>query len=193
MGVAAFADLVKETSPAAIARLRELGIRVFMLTGDRAAAAASIARQCGLDGFEAEVLPRRKEEVVREYQQKGFFVGMVGDGINDAPALARADVGIAIGSGADVARETGDMVLVRNDLMDVVRAITLGRATLARIKQNLFWAFFYNLLGTPLAAGVLYYPFGVTLRPEFAGLAMALSSVSVVVNSLLLKRIGRRL
>jgi Cu+-exporting ATPase len=193
MGVAAFADLVKETSPAAIARLRELGIRVFMLTGDRAAAAAAIARQCGVDGFEAEVLPRRKEEVVREYQQKGFFVGMVGDGINDAPALARADVGIAIGSGADVARETGDMVLVRNDLMDVVRAITLGRATLARIKQNLFWAFFYNLLGIPIAAGVLYYPFGVTLRPEFAGLAMALSSVSVVVNSLLLKRIGRRL
>ena len=110
-----------------------------------------------------------------------------------AAALARADVWIAIGSGADVARETGDMVLVRNDLMDVVRAITLGRATLARIKQNLFWAFFYNLLGIPLAAGVLYYPFGVTLRPEFAGLAMALSSVSVVVNSLLLKRIGRRL
>lgn len=192
-GVAAFADLLKETSRQAVAELRRLGIEVRMITGDRHEAAAAIARQAGIDGFEAEVLPDRKQEVVREFQRKGILVGMAGDGINDAPALAAADVGIAVGSGADVAKETGDVVLVRSDLMDVVRAVRLGRATLVRIKQNLFWALFYNVLGIPLAAGVFYYPFGITLSPEFAGLAMAFSSVSVVVNSLLLKRVAGRL
>ena len=146
-----------------------------------------------MDSFEAGVLPDRKQQIVRDYQERGYSVGMVGDGINDAPALARADIGIAIGSGADVAKETGDVILVRNDLMDVVRAIRLGRATLAKVRQNLFWAMFYNILGIPLAAGALYYPLGLTLKPEFAGLAMAFSSVSVVTNSLLLKRIGRKL
>jgi len=192
-GMAAFSDLLKENSRQAVTELQRLGIEVRMITGDRYDAAAAIARQAGIDGFEAEVMPDRKQEVVREYQKKGIFVGMAGDGINDAPALALADVGIAIGSGADVAKETGDVVLIRNDLMDVVRAVRLGKATLSRIKQNLFWALFYNVLGIPLAAGVFYYPFGITLKPEFAGLAMAFSSVSVVVNSLLLKRVGRKL
>ncbi|MDD3294710.1 MAG: copper-translocating P-type ATPase, partial [Geobacteraceae bacterium] len=193
LGIAAFADLLKENSRQAVAEMKKMGIEVRMLTGDRREAAAAIARQAGIDTFESEVLPDRKQDVVREYRKRGLFVGMVGDGINDAPALALADVGIAIGSGADVAKETGDVVLVRNDLMDVVRAIRLGKATLARIKQNLFWALFYNVLGIPIAAGLLYYPFGITLNPEFAGLAMALSSFSVVVNSLLLKRVEGRL
>jgi Cu+-exporting ATPase len=193
LGIAAFSDQLKETSSLAVSNLKKSGIKVWMITGDRQDAAAVIAHQAGVDGFEAEVVPERKQQIVREYQAQGFFVGMVGDGINDAPALAMADVGIAIGSGADVAKETGDVILVSNDLQDVVRAVTLGKATLARIKQNLFWAFFYNMLGIPLAAGVFYYPFGISLKPEFAGLAMAFSSVSVVVNSLLLKRVTARL
>ncbi len=193
MGIAAFADPLKDNSAEAIAELKRLGIATYMITGDHRAAAATVAKAAGVDGFEAEVLPERKQQVVKEYRARGLYVGMVGDGINDAPALAAADIGIAIGSGADVAKETGDVVLVRDDPMDVVRAIRLGRATLARIKQNLFWALIYNLLGIPEAAGALYYPFGITLRPEFAGLAMAFSSVSVVFNSLLLRRVGKRL
>ncbi len=193
LGIAALADRLKASSAAAVAELRRLGIRTFMITGDQRAAAAVVARQAGVDGFEAGVLPERKQQVVKEYQQKGLSVGMVGDGINDAPALAQADIGIAIGGGTDVAKETGDVVLVRDDLMDVVRAIRLGRATLAKIKQNLFWALIYNILGIPVAAGVLYFPLHLTLKPEFAGLAMAFSSVSVVTNSLLLKRMRNRL
>ena len=193
VGIAALADRLKPSSALAVAEMRRLGIRTFMITGDQRAVAAAIARAAGVDGFEAEVLPERKQQVVKEYQEKGESVGMVGDGINDAPALARADIGIAIGGGTDVAKETGDVILVRDDLMDAVRAIRLGRATLAKIKQNLFWALFYNVLGIPVAAGILYYPLGITLKPEFAGLAMAFSSVSVVTNSLLLKRVGKRL
>ena len=193
LGIAALADRLKASSAAAVAEMRRLGIKTYMITGDQQVVAAAIALQAGVDGFEAGVLPERKQQVVKEYQEKGFTVGMVGDGINDAPALARADIGIAIGGGTDVAKETGDIILVRDDLMDVVRAIRLGRATLAKIKQNLFWALFYNILGIPIAAGALYYPLGITLKPEFAGLAMAFSSVSVVSNSLLLKRLRKKL
>jgi len=193
LGIAAFSDRLKSSSAAAVSEMRRLGIKTFMITGDHRDVAAAVARQAGVDGFEAEVLPDRKLEVVKEYQAKGMFVGMVGDGINDASALAQADIGIAIGSGTDVAKETGDVILVRDDLMDVVRVIRLGRATLAKIKQNLFWALFYNILGVPIAAGALYYPLGITLRPEFAGLAMALSSVSVVANSILLRRSDKKL
>ncbi len=193
VGLAALSDPIKETSARAVADLKLLGIPCTMITGDHRDVAAAIARQAGVDGFEAEVLPERKQQVVKEYQARGLFVGMVGDGINDAPALARADVGIAIGGGTDVAKETGDIILVRDDLMDVVRAVKLGRATLAKVKQNLFWALFYNILGIPIAAGLLYPAFGITLKPEFAGLAMAFSSVSVVTNSLLLRRVVKRL
>jgi Cu+-exporting ATPase len=163
-----------------------------MITGDHADVAAIVARQTGVDCFEADVLPGRKQEVVKEYQGRGLAVGMVGDGINDAPALAQANVGIAIGGGTDIAKETGDIVLMRDDLLDAVRGIRIGRATLAKVKQNLFWALFYNVLGIPVAAG-LFSRYGVVLKPEYAGLAMALSSVSVVLNSISLKRIEKAL
>ncbi|MBI2353675.1 MAG: heavy metal translocating P-type ATPase [Deltaproteobacteria bacterium] len=192
VGLAAFADTLKPESARAVAEFRRLGIRTCMITGDHADVAAIVARQAGVDSFEAEVLPGRKQEVVREYQQRGLITGMVGDGINDAPALAQAEIGIAIGGGTDVAKETGDIVLMRDDLMDAVRAIAIGRATLAKVKQNLFWALFYNVLGIPVAAGMLSR-YGITLKPEYAGLAMAFSSVSVVLNSILLKRVGRQL
>ncbi|MDD2851206.1 MAG: copper-translocating P-type ATPase [Desulfuromonadaceae bacterium] len=190
VGVAAFADSLKPGSVKAVAELRRMGITTCMITGDHADVAAIVAQQTGVDTFEAEVLPERKRDVVKEYQKRGLTVGMVGDGINDAPALALADTGIAIGGGTDVAKETGDIVLMRSDLMDVVRAIAIGRATLTKIKQNLFWALFYNILGIPVAAGLLS-GYGVTLKPEYAGLAMAFSSVSVVLNSLLLKKIEK--
>ena len=193
MGVLALADTLKEGAAETIARLRQLGLKTVMITGDRQAAAHAVADQLGLDEVEAEVLPRDKLDVVRRYQEQGLFTGMVGDGINDAPALAQADIGIAIGSGSDVAKETGDLVLVKGDIRDVERGIRLGRKTLAKVKQNLFWAFFYNVVGIPIAAGVLYPGFGIVLKPEFAGLAMALSSVSVVTNSLLLKRYANKL
>jgi P-type Cu+ transporter len=192
VGVAAFADTLKPGSARAVAELRRMGITTCMITGDHGDVAAIVAKQVGVDMFEAEVMPDRKRNVVKEYQNRGMIVGMVGDGINDAPALAQAQIGIAIGGGTDVAKETGDIVLMRNDLMDAVRAIAIGRATLAKIKQNLFWALFYNILGIPVAAGLLS-GYGIILKPEYAGLAMAFSSVSVVLNSLLLKRIEKTL
>jgi Cu+-exporting ATPase len=192
VGVAAFGDTLKSNSARAVSEIRRMGIRTCMITGDHADVAGIVARQAGVDDFEAGVLPERKQEVVKEYQRRGMIVGMVGDGINDAPALAQAEVGIAIGDGTDVAKETGDMVLMRDDLLDVVRAIQIGRATLAKVRQNLFWALFYNILGIPVAAG-LFSRYGIVLRPEFAGLAMALSSVSVVLNSITLKRIEKDL
>jgi len=192
VGVAAFADSLRPGSIRAVTELRRMGITTCMITGDHADVAFIVAKQAGVHGFEAEVLPDRKRDVVKEYQSRGMIVGMVGDGINDAPALAQAQIGIAIGGGTDVAKETGDIVLMRSDLMDAVRAISIGRATLSKIKQNLFWALFYNILGIPVAAGLLSR-YGIYLKPEYAGLAMAFSSVSVVLNSLLLKRIEKRL
>ena len=192
VGVAAFGDTLKKNSAQAVNEIRRMGIQTCMITGDHGDVADIVARQAGVDAFEAEVLPGRKQEVVKEYQGRGLIVGMVGDGINDAPALAQADIGIAIGGGTDVAKETGDIVLMRDDLLDVVRAIRIGRATLAKVRQNLFWALFYNILGIPVAAGLLAR-YGIILKPEYAGLAMALSSVSVVLNSILLKRVEKEL
>ena len=193
LGVAAFADPVKPGAARAVAELKAMGIACFMLSGDHRAVAAAVAVETGLDGFEAELLPERKLAVVKEQQGKGLKVGMVGDGINDAPALAQADIGIAVGGGTDIAKETGDIILVKSDPLDVVAAVRLGKATLAKVKQNLFWALIYNVLGIPVAAGLLYYPFGLTLKPEFAGLAMACSSVTVVLNSITLKRVANSL
>jgi Cu+-exporting ATPase len=192
VGLAAFGDTLKPNSARAVDAIRRMGIRTCMITGDHADVAAIVARQAGVDDYEAGVLPGRKQEVVKEYQRRGMIVGMVGDGINDAPALAQAEVGIAIGGGTDVAKETGDIVLMRDDLLDVVRAMQIGRATLAKVKQNLFWALFYNILGIPVAAGLLS-GYGMVLKPEYAGLAMALSSVSVVLNSITLKRMEKNL
>ncbi len=193
LGIVALSDTLKEGAAETVERLRRLGLRTVMITGDRKEAARAVAEQVGVDSVEAEVLPGDKQQVVRRYQEQGYSVGMVGDGINDAPALAQADIGIAIGSGTDVAKETGDIILVKGDIRDVERGIRLGRRTLAKIKQNLFWAFFYNVVGIPVAAGLLYPAFGILLKPEYAGLAMAFSSVSVVTNSLLLKRYARKM
>ena len=188
-GTIAVADEVKETSAAAIAALRKLGVDVRMLTGDNRVTAEAIARRVGLtrDQVIADVLPADKERHVRELQDAGSKVAMVGDGINDSPALARADVGLAIGTGADIAKEGADVVLMRSDLMDVARAIELSRATIRNIKQDLFWALFYNGIGIPLAAGAFFPLTGWQLSPMFGAAAMSLSSVSVVTNALRLK------
>lgn len=187
LGLVGLADAVKPAARETVQRLRQLGLTTVMVTGDRRPAAEAVAAELGIDRVEAEVLPGEKLQLVQRYQAGGTLVGMVGDGINDAPALAQADIGIAIGSGTDVAKETGDIVLVKGDIRDVERSIRLGRKTLGKIKQNLFWAFCYNIVGIPIAAGVFYPSLGLILRPEFAGLAMALSSVSVVTSSLLLR------
>ena len=188
LGLVAVADTIKEGAPRAIARLQKMGITPYMITGDNRRTAAAIAQQAGItpEHVFAEVLPQDKAAHVKRLQQKRK-VAMVGDGVNDAPALAQADIGIAMGSGTDVAMETGSVVLMRNELEDVPRAFRLSRITMAKIKQNMFWALFYNVLGIPVAAGVLYASTGWLLSPILAGAAMALSSVSVVSNSLLLK------
>ncbi len=187
IGVIAVADVVKPTSKRAIDALKKLGIRVIMLTGDNKKTAQGIARDLNLDQVIAEVLPQDKEAVIADLQENGETVAMVGDGVNDAPALVRADVGIAIGAGTDVAVESADIILMKNDLMDVVTAIRLSRSVIRNIKQNLFWAFFYNCLGIPLAAGVFYSLLGWRLNPMFGAAAMSFSSVFVVTNALRLK------
>ncbi|MBS1194914.1 MAG: heavy metal translocating P-type ATPase, partial [Methanomicrobia archaeon] len=186
-GLIAVADTLKPTAKGAVEALRVMGLRVIMVTGDNPRTAGAIARQIGITDVMAEVLPQEKAGVVKGLQEKGEVVAFVGDGINDAPALAQADIGIAIGSGTDVAIESGDIVLIRDDLRDAVGAIQLSRKVMGRIKGNLFWAFAYNTALIPVAAGLLYPFFGITFRPEWAGLAMALSSVTVVSLSLLLK------
>lgn len=187
LGCIAVADTVKPTSKEAIAKMRSLGLKVIMLTGDNAATAEAIRQQVGLDEAIAQVLPQDKERQVRLLQEQGHVVAMVGDGVNDAPALARADVGIAIGAGTDVAIEAADMVLIKNDLLDVTRAISLSKSVMKNIKENLFWAFIYNTIGIPLAAGLFYPAFGWLLNPMLAAAAMSCSSVSVVTNALRLR------
>ncbi|MFA6048834.1 MAG: heavy metal translocating P-type ATPase [Candidatus Micrarchaeia archaeon] len=188
LGAIAVADPIKPTSQEAVRRLGKMGIACWMITGDNERTARAIAKQAGIANVFAHVLPQDKASYVKKLQGKGGVVAMVGDGVNDAPALAASDVGIAIGSGTDVAIETGSVVLMKSDLMDAVRAIRLGRATIGKIKQNMFWALAYNVLGIPIAAGVLYPFTGMLLSPIIAGAAMALSSVSVVTNSVLLRR-----
>ncbi len=187
VGVFAVADVLKPTSKEAVKMFSELGIGVALLTGDNKETADAIAKELGIQDVVSEVLPQDKERIVREKQQQGLKVAMIGDGINDAPALARADVGIAIGAGTDVAISSADVVLMKSDLLDAVDAIRLSRQTMRNIRQNLFWAFFYNCIGIPLAAGILYAPLHLGLSPMFAAAAMSLSSVCVVSNALRLR------
>lgn len=186
-GLIAVADTLKEYAVEAIQRLHKLGIETAMITGDNRRTAEAIARQVGIDRVLAEVLPQDKAEEVKKLQASGKAVAMVGDGVNDAPALAQADVGMAIGSGTDVAKETGNVILIKDDIRDVVVALEVARATMRKVKQNLFWAFFYNTLSIPLAAGLLYPFISLIISPELAGLLMAVSSISVTLNTLLLK------
>lgn len=192
LGIIAVADVIKESSPEAIQKLKDYHIHVVMLTGDHEQTAKAIQKQVGVDEVIAQVLPNQKEEKIAQLQRAGHKVAMVGDGINDAPALARADVGIAIGAGTDVALESADVVLMRSDLMDVAGVIHLSHKVIRNIKENLFWAFFYNSIGIPLAAGVLYPLFQLKLNPMFGAAAMSLSSVCVVSNALRLKHVKLR-
>jgi Cu+-exporting ATPase len=188
VGLVGVADPVKESTPEAVRSLHEDGIRIVMLTGDNRTTAAIVAQKLGLDDVIAEVLPNQKADVVKRLQNEEKFVAMAGDGINDAPALAQAQVGIAMGTGTDVAMKSAGVTLVKGDLRGILRARRLSRATMRNIKQNLFFAFIYNALGIPIAAGVLYPFFGILLSPVFAAAAMSFSSVSVIGNALRLRR-----
>ncbi|MDP3758328.1 MAG: HAD-IC family P-type ATPase, partial [Candidatus Daviesbacteria bacterium] len=189
VGLIAVADTLKETSKEAVSKLQKMGIEVVMITGDNKRTAQAIASLVGIKKVLAEVLPDEKEKEVRKLQNEGKKVAFVGDGINDAPALASADVGIAMGSGTDVAIEAGDITLINKDLSSVASAINLSKKTMRTIKLNLFWAFGYNIILIPVAMGILYLPFHILLNPILASAAMALSSISVVSNSLLLKKV----
>lgn len=197
-GLIAVADTIKPSAREAIRRFRELGIEVVMITGDNARTAAAVARELGIARFFAEVLPADKARHVQELQAAGTCervqrVAMVGDGVNDAPALAQADIGIAIGAGTDVAIETASVVLMKSDPLDIIRAIMLSKATVRKMKQNLVWASVYNVLAIPIAAGALYPAYGIMLRPEWSVLLMSVSSIFVAVNAVLLKRVERDL
>ena len=187
-GILVVADPIKQTTPEAIKLLRKEGLHIVMLTGDNQATAKSVAKKLGIDETEADVLPARKAEIVQSMQQRGHKVAMAGDGVNDAPALATAEVGIAMGNGTDIAMESAGITLIKGDLMGIVRARRLSHAVMRNIRQNLFFAFVYNMLGVPVAAGLLYPFFGILLSPIIASAAMAFSSVSVITNSL---RLGR--
>jgi Cu+-exporting ATPase len=187
VGVLGIADPIKPTTREAVRALHEMGLKIIMCTGDNRRTAESVARDLGIDEFKAEVMPDEKIEIVKDLKSKGTIVAMAGDGINDAPALAAADVGIAMGTGTDVAIESAGITLVKGDLVGIVKAIHLSRAVMRNIRQNLFFAFIYNALGVPIAAGVLYPFFGLLLSPMIAGAAMSFSSVSVIVNALRLR------
>jgi Cu+-exporting ATPase len=188
-GLVSVSDPIKESTPEAIDRLHEEDVKVIMLTGDNRTTAKAVADKLGIDDFVAEVLPKNKAEKVRNLQNEGRIVAMAGDGINDAPALAQAEVGIAMGTGTDVAMESARVTLVKGDLRGIVRARLLSKATMRNIKENLFFAFVYNALGVPIAAGVLYPVFGLLLSPMIAATAMSFSSVSVAGNALRLRRV----
>lgn len=192
-GVVAVADTIKPTSKKAIQALKQLGLEVAMITGDNQKVADAVGKELGIDRIFAEVLPEEKAKYVKQLQDEGKFVAMVGDGINDAPALAQADIGIAIGAGTDVAIETGNIVLMKSDPYDIVAAIRLSKATVTKMKQNLFWAAIYNILAIPVAAGVFYNSLGILLRPEIAALLMSASSIIVATNAVLLKRVEPKL
>jgi len=187
LGIISVADVVRETSEDAIQAMKKTGASVYMLTGDNVLAAEYIGKQAKVDKVIAEVLPNEKADIIAKLQKEGKKVMMVGDGINDAPALAQADIGVAIGNGSDIAIESGDIVLMKSDLRDVAKAIRLSQLTIRNVKQNLFWAFFYNIIGIPVAAGALYLINGTLLSPMIGGFAMSLSSVCVVGNALRLK------
>jgi Cu+-exporting ATPase len=183
------ADQPKQSAPEALRDLKRQHVHVVMLTGDSKAVAAAVAQRLNIEEFEAEVLPERKSDVVKKLQNQGRVVAMAGDGVNDAPALAQADVGIAMGTGTDVAMESGGITLVKGDLTGILRARKLSQATMRNIRQNLFFAFIYNAIGVPIAAGALYPFFGILLSPIFAAAAMSFSSVSVITNALRLRNL----
>jgi Cu+-exporting ATPase len=188
-GNIAIADPLKATAPSALGELKAQGVRIVMLTGDNQRTAQEIAGKLGIDDFRAEILPGQKAEIVKSLQNEGRVVAMAGDGINDAPALAQAEVGIAMGTGTDIAMESGGITLLKGDLEGILRARKLSQATMRNIRQNLFFAFLYNSIGVPIAAGVLYPVFGLLLSPILAAAAMSFSSVSVITNSLRLRKV----